>query len=190
MLRQYITFLSCAIIAMASVAQTTTINRNDILISLLGEMPEREPLNTDTLEYTALDGGNRYKIRYFIEAGNPALDTPDDWGYAYLFVPTLTKGEKAPAVVAMHQDDIYYHIGKSEPAGLMGDSTMQYGKELFERGYIVICPDRFYHADRRKACQDWGDISENDFERDFFYSTKESWGIVCGRAKCMGQGSV
>lgn len=172
MLRQYITFLSCAIIAIASVAQTTTINRNDILISLLGEMPKREPLKTDTLEYTALDGGNRYKIRYFIEAGNPALDTPDDWGYAYLFVPTLTKGEKAPAVVAMHQDDIYYHIGKSEPAGLTGDSTMQYGKELFERGYIVICPDRFYHADRRKACQDWGDISENDYERDFFTQQK------------------
>jgi hypothetical protein len=72
----------------------------------------------------------------------------------------------------MHQDDIYYHIGKSEPAGLVGDSTMYYGKELFDRGYIVICPDRFYHADRRKTCQDWGDISTEDYERDFFTAQK------------------
>lgn len=172
MRKQYITFLSCAIIAIASAAHTPSANCNDVLTSLLGVMPERESLQIDTLENAILDGGNRYKIRYFIEPGNPALDTPDDWGYAYLFVPTLPKGEKAPAIVAMHQDDIYYHIGKSEPAGLMGDSTMCYGKELFERGYIVICPDRFYHADRRKTCQDWGDVSENDYERDFFTQQK------------------
>ena len=94
MLRQYITFLSCAIIAIASVAQTTTTNRNDILISLLGEMPKREPLKTDTLEYTALDGGNRYKIRYFIEAGNPALDTPDDWATHTCLYLLSPKGKK------------------------------------------------------------------------------------------------
>ena len=145
---------------------------NDVLTSLLGEMPEKLPLQTDTLERTPLNGGIRYKIRYFIEPGNVALGTPDDWGYAYLFVPDLTEGKKAPAIVAMHQDDIYYHIGKSEPAGLMGDSTMSYGKDLFERGYVVICPDRFYHADRRKTCQDWGDISAEDYERDFFTAQK------------------
>lgn len=145
---------------------------NDMLTSLLGEMPEKLPLQTDTLEQTPLNNGMRYKIRYFIEPGNTTLGTPDDWGYAYLFIPNLPTGKKIPAIVAMHQDDIYYHIGKSEPAGLMGDSTMCYGKELFERGYIVICPDRFYHADRRKTCQDWGDISAEDFERDFFTAQK------------------
>lgn len=144
----------------------------DVLTNLLGEMPERLPLCTDTLEKTPLNNGMRYKIRYFIEPGNSILGTPDDWGYAYLFIPDLAAGEKAPAIVAMHQDDVYFHIGKSEPAGLMGDSTMHYGKELFERGYIVICPDRFYHAERRKTCQNWGDISSEDFERDFFTAQK------------------
>lgn len=144
----------------------------DVLTNLLGEMPERLPLCTDTLEKTLLNSGMRYKIRYFIEPGNSILGTPDDWGYAYLFIPNLAADEKAPAIVAMHQDDVYFHIGKSEPAGLMGDSTMHYGKELFERGYIVICPDRFYHAERRKTCQDWGDISSEDFERDFFTAQK------------------
>lgn len=145
---------------------------DELLETLLGDMPERLPLQTDTLESTSLDGGMRYKIRYLIEPGNVSLGTPDDWGYAYLFIPRLPAGTKVPAVVAMHQDDVYFHIGKSEPAGLMGDSTMYYGKELFERGYIVICPDRFYHADRRKTCQDWGDISAEDFERDFFSAQK------------------
>lgn len=149
----------------------TALDTN-LLSSLLGEMPARQPLKIDTLESKALDGGVRYKIRYFIEPGNPALETPDDWGSAYLFVPSLPQDKKAPAIVAMHQDDISYHIGKSEPAGLLGDSTMYYGRELFERGYIVICPDRFYHADRRNTCQNWGDLSENDYERDFFTQQK------------------
>lgn len=179
MIPRILSFLSCVILALASVAQTVfsentkhTTHDDVTLKLLLGEMPEKKPLLIDTLESTQLDGGIRYKIRYFIESGNPVLDTPDDWGSAYLFIPKLSKGKKTPAIVAMHQDDVYYHIGKSEPAGLMGDSTMHYGKELFERGYIVICPDRFYHADRRKTCQDWGDLSENDYERDFFTQEK------------------
>ncbi len=176
---RFLSFILCAVFAFTSYAQTTihesqkqTSPDDNMLKSLLGEMPERKALLIDTLESAQLDGGMRYKIRYFIEPGNPALDTPDDWGSAYLFIPKNTKGKKLPAIVAMHQDDVYYHIGKSEPAGIMGDSTMYYGKELFERGYIVICPDRFYHADRRKTCQDWGDLSENDYERDYFTKQK------------------
>lgn len=67
---------------------------NDMLTSLLGEMPEKLPLQTDTLEQTPLNNGMRYKIRYFIEPGNTTLGTPDDWGYAYLFIPNLPTGKK------------------------------------------------------------------------------------------------
>lgn len=167
-----IAFLSGIFVFISAAAMMPADDKDNLLTSLLGKMPERSPLRIDTLENVETAGGVRYKIRYFIEPGNPVLETPDDWGYAYLFVPTLPKGKKAPAIVAMHQDDIYFHIGKSEPAGLAGDSTMFYGKELFERGYIVICPDRFYHADRRSTCQNWGDISEVDYERDQFSSEK------------------
>lgn len=146
-------------------------DKHEILVNLLGIMPERKPLQIDTLEKVEIEGGMRYKIKYFIEQGNPKLNTPDDWGYAYLFIPYLQKGEKRPAIIANHQDDVYFTIGKSEPAGLMGDSTMFYGKELFERGYIVMCPDRFYHADRRETNQNWhgvrGDLSEENYERDY-----------------------
>lgn len=34
---------------------------NDVLTSLLGEMPKKLPLQTDTLEQTPLSGGMRYK---------------------------------------------------------------------------------------------------------------------------------
>lgn len=145
--------------------------KHEILENLLGIMPNRNPLQIDTLEKVEIDGGMRFKIKYFIEPGNPKLNTPDDWGYAYLFIPFLHKGEKRPAIIANHQDDIYFTIGKSEPAGLKGDSTMFYGKELFERGYIVLCPDRFYHADRRETNQNWhgvrGDLSEENYGRDY-----------------------
>lgn len=171
-------FLLCALLPLGSAAQKPEVSvDSDLLASLLGEMPEKRSLQIDTLESLPLDGGMRYKIRYFIEAGNPVLGTPDDWGSAYVFIPSLPEGEKAPAIVALHQDDIYYHIGKSEPAGLMGDSTMYYGKELFERGYVVICPDRFYHADRRGTCQNWGNLSEKDYERDS-YSLEKRVGVL------------
>lgn len=164
-----------------------TAHDRDALIELLGEMPERQPLQIDTLEQEPLKNGIRYKIRYFIEAGNPAIHTPDDWGSAYLFVPSLKNGKKAPAIVAIHQDDVNFHIGKAEPAGLMGDSTMYYGKELFERGYVVICPDRYYHADRRKTCQDWGDFSQPDAERDMYSWLKRNGVLLSEGRNCWGK---
>ncbi len=56
----------------------TTPSR-ETLIELLGVMPERQPLQIDTLETVKLENGVRHKIKYFIEPGNPALDTPDDF---------------------------------------------------------------------------------------------------------------
>lgn len=96
-------FLLCALLPLGSAAQKPEVSvDSDLLASLLGEMPEKRSLQIDTLESLPLDGGMRYKIRYFIEAGNPVLGTPDDWGSAYVFVPSLPEGEKAPAIVALH----------------------------------------------------------------------------------------
>ncbi|NIR49784.1 acyl-CoA thioester hydrolase, partial [candidate division KSB1 bacterium] len=52
--------------------------------------------------------------------------------------------------MAIHQDGPFTHIGKSEPAGLDGNENLHYGLELFKRGYVVICQDRYYHAERRR----------------------------------------
>lgn len=128
------------------------INRNKRdkkLLETLGSFPEKPQLSIDTLEIAKLKNGWRYKIKYLAEDSIPSLGIPKDWVFAYLFVPSAEANNKRPGIVAIHQDDINYHIGKSEPTGLMGDSTMFYGLELFNQGYIVICPDRFYHAERR-----------------------------------------
>ena len=60
---------------------------------------------------------------------------PDDW----------------PAVLAIHQHDNHYELGKAEPAGLSGNSMYAYGKELCQRGYVVLCPDLLCFEDRRAS---------------------------------------
>ncbi|QOV91790.1 alpha/beta hydrolase family protein [Humisphaera borealis] len=57
---------------------------------------------------------------------------------AYLYLPIdLKAGEKRPAVLALHPTS---KLGKAEIAGA-GKPNRQYGLELAERGYVVICPD-------------------------------------------------
>ena len=57
---------------------------------------------------------------------------------AYLFLPTdLKSGEKRPAILALHPTS---KLGKAEIIGA-GKPNRQYGLELAERGYVVICPD-------------------------------------------------
>lgn len=135
------------------------------LLKLLGRMPEKPALQIDTLEKTRLEKGWRYKIRYLAEDTNVLFHTPKDYIPAYLFIPDAPKGNKVPAIVAIHQDGPRYFLGKSEPAGLGGDADQHYGLELFERGYVVICPDRFYHAERRRiphpdSLSDYGNLSD------------------------------
>ena len=59
---------------------------------------------------------------------------------AYLLVPKNIEFP-APAVIAMHQHGGNYEYGKEEVVGNIGDSDLAYGKELAERGYIVLAMD-------------------------------------------------
>ena len=119
------------------------------LQSLLGYFPTPPPLEVETLETVKLEQGHRHKIKFLSEPAGTVFDTLPDYISAYLFVPFHEDGEKLPAIVAIHQDGPQTSIGKLETAGIKGDSQQFCGKELFERGYVVICPDRFYHAERR-----------------------------------------
>ncbi|MCD8072873.1 MAG: dienelactone hydrolase family protein [Alistipes sp.] len=138
------------------------------LLELLGHMPARPELNTQYIDTVALDGGVRYKIRYLSQEADPVLGLPEDWVYAYLFGPENHTGGKFAAMIAGHQDDISFHMGKDEPAGLDGKESMYYGLHLFERGYVVLCPDRYYHAERRNFDKSpWFEFDEPDYDRDF-----------------------
>ncbi|MFC1614148.1 alpha/beta hydrolase family protein [Gemmatimonadota bacterium] len=136
------------------------------LLKILGDFPDPPPLEVDTLEAVELDNGWRYKIEYTAEEADTIFDTPVDRIKAYLFVPDHEEGEKLPAMVAIHQDGPQMHLGKLEPAGLAGAKDQHYGLELFNKGYVVICPDRFPHAERRRITDP--DTAGTDRYRDTF----------------------
>jgi hypothetical protein len=133
------------------------------LMRVLGEMPVRLLSNIKVLESVPLDGGRRDKIEFLSEPADPLFNAPADMIRAYLFVPDR-RNQVLPAVVAIHQDGPQSHLGKSEPAGLAGDKNQYYGLELFQRGYVVLCPDRFGHAERRRTSPN--DIASIDADRD------------------------
>ncbi len=133
-------------ISLPSVGQTTEKSE---FLHLLGSFPEPCHLNVRVLESVHLVGGIRSKIEYTVEESDDYLGWPTDVVRAYLFVPDHAPGDKLPTVVAIHQDGPSTHLGKLEPTGLGGDLGLAYGRELFERGYVVIIPDRYYHGERR-----------------------------------------
>ena len=126
-----------------------SIDQKNALRQVLGLMPKDVPLAIDTIDVTPLENGTRLHISYLSEVHDPIFNTPEDRIEAYLFIPNKIE-PKHPAIIAIHQDGPNSHIGKREVAGIEGDSTLYYGKELFERGYIVICPDRWTHSVRRR----------------------------------------
>jgi dienelactone hydrolase len=65
------------------------------------------------------------------------VSEPGDRVPAWLLVP---KGgpRRRPAALCLHQT---VKIGKDEPVGLGGKPNLRYGRELAERGYVVIAPD-------------------------------------------------
>lgn len=128
----------------------TFAQRREKLLATLGIMPQKPALHIDTLEKVKLGNGWRYRIKYLAEDSNTTFHTPEDYIYAFLFIPDAAKSKKLPAIVAIHQDGSHNYIGYSETAGITGDADQHYGLELFNRGYIVICPDRFLHAERRR----------------------------------------
>lgn len=121
-----------------------TIALRQALLTRLGYFPERVPLTAiggstiDEGEYT------RVLITYMVEAGEQVS--------AWLLIPQgIAPPGGWPALLAIHQHAGQYDVGKSEPAGLVGNSMYAYGQEVCRRGYIVLCPDLLCFEERRTA---------------------------------------
>ena len=151
-MKQILLFLSISFSTILS-SEATFGQTKQKLLAILGSMPKKPALHVDTLEKTRLDKGWRYRIKFLAEDSNKILHTPKDYIYAYLFIPDVRSNKKLPAIVAIHQDGNHNYIGYRETAGIAGDADQHYGLELFNRGYIVVCPDRFLHAERRRIAQ-------------------------------------
>lgn len=114
------------------------------LLALLGPFSEHIPLSP--VFGTPIEEADHIRtyVTYMVEHGELAA--------AWLLVPP---GEVPPGgwpgVLAIHQHANQYHLGKAEPAGLDGDPMYAYGRELCQRGYIVLCPDLLCFEERRPA---------------------------------------
>ena len=114
------------------------------LLNRLGHFPRRVPLRltigsrinegtyTRALITVDVEAGERVSAWLLMPQGTPP---PDGW----------------PAVLAIHQHDNNYDLGKAEPAGLAGNAMYAYGQEVCQRGYVVLCPDLLCFEDRRSA---------------------------------------
>jgi len=101
---------------------------------VMGRLPDstrRVPLDVTVVSEESTGKYVRRKIKFTPE--------PDDRVPAWLLIPAgLKEGEKAPAMLCLHQTT---GIGKDEPAGLGGLRSLHYAHELAERGFICIVPD-------------------------------------------------
>lgn len=118
-------------------AEDWAIRRGHILAGMqaaMGMMPDRAkfpPLDVQISESTDDEGYRRLKISY---AGDEKDRVP-----AYLLMPLgLQPGQRRPAMLALHQTT---GIGKGEVVGLGGSANLHYGRELAQRGYVVLAPD-------------------------------------------------
>ena len=145
-------------------APETSDARYSALLRVLGAMLTPPPPTFAVMDSARLETGMRYRIAFLAEPADARFHEPPDEIHAYLFVPDHEGGQRLPAVVAIHQDGPQSHLGAREPAGLAGAPDQHYGLELFERGYVVLCPDRFGHAERRRLPP--GDTSTVNPERD------------------------
>lgn len=122
--------------------ETTTLRQ--ALLTRLGRFPERVPLNPKLGSKIDESACTRTLVTYDIEAGERVS--------AWLLMPQREAPPDGwPAVLAIHQHDNHYELGKAEPAGLSGNAMYAYGKEICQRGYVVLCPDLLCFEDRRAS---------------------------------------
>jgi hypothetical protein len=110
--------------------------RTDILARMqrvMGALPGAErrcPLDVQVLLEERGNGYVRRKITY---QSSPGERVP-----AWLLIPKAAIRRKLPAMLVLHQTTRH---GKDEAVGLAGLPNLHIGKELAERGYIVLAPD-------------------------------------------------
>ena len=112
------------------------IRRAHILLNLqqvMGRLPDNSqpvPLDLRVIEEVREGKLIRRKISY--------QSDPNDRVTAWLLLPADAEKQKRPAILALHQT---FNGGKDEPVGIAGAKNMHYGRELAERGYVVLAPD-------------------------------------------------
>lgn len=130
-------------------------------------MPGDEPVNMEVLSERTLASG--VLLRRIVYVGYEGDPVP-----AYMLVPTsaapgkTVASGKRPAVLALHQT---VGCGKDEVAGLDGDPELAYGKELAERGFVVLAPDVLSAGER--VYPGW-----KPYQTAPFYERYPAWSMI------------
>jgi len=82
------------------------------------------------------------------------LVAPDDHAIPCLLLTPLSEPPWPAAVVAVHQHNNEFALGKSEPAGVEGDPELSYGLGVVRRGIPVVAPDLSGFEERRPESGD------------------------------------
>jgi len=120
---------------------------------------EREAVRIEWLGEEKLSTHKRVKLTYGVRDGEPVP--------AYLLVPNSGGTRPGPAVLALHQTT---DAGKDEVVGIRGNPDFAYGKELVERGYVVLAPDAITAGERIS--------SAGPFNTDSFYTVYPDWSAL------------
>jgi pimeloyl-ACP methyl ester carboxylesterase len=139
-------------------------NENKDILRYLRKFPKLpESYDVRFLEKWDLNKCKLLKISYLVE---PLLSV-----CSYLLLPKTLNDKKRPGILALHQHNDEYQAGKSEVIGLVKNpqytkleavlpnkshqtpnsrNQFAYGRELCERGFIVLAPDFIGFEDYRE----------------------------------------
>ena len=106
--------------------------------SLLGPLPEKQPLATLVVERVQKTGYEQLKVQYDVGIRERIS--------AYVLIPE--GAASAPALFCHHQHASNFEIGKSEIIGISGDPDQAIGPELAKLGYVVLAPDAIAFEER------------------------------------------
>src|SRR5262245_25223224 len=101
------------------------------IAEFIGFTPLVEPPSAEIITQAADDGYMRTLLRYTAADGD-AIE-------AFLFEPAAASPRGG--VLALHQHNSQWSIGKSEVAGLIGDPMQAVGPALARRGIVVFAAD-------------------------------------------------
>jgi dienelactone hydrolase len=127
---------------------------------LLGPLPDRVPLDLETLESVKCDGYRRDKIVFDTEE---TMSVP-----AYLLVPD-DRAAPGPAVLAAHG----HGPGKALVCGLAETPAPNgdYAVQLVRRGYVVLAPDLRCFGER----EDWNPDDHYACDTNLVHAVMAGW---------------
>ncbi|MGE6628800.1 dienelactone hydrolase family protein [Bacillus sp. NPDC077027] len=138
-------------------------NKRETLFSLLGETPERNPVEAYTLK---IEERESYMLETLILYVNGEEEVP-----AYFVKPKDTV-KKRPVVLFQHSHGGNYERGKKELIeGAPYLQTPSYAKELTMKGYSVLAIDHWGFGERRGR-------TESEIFKEMLLTGRVMWGMM------------